>query len=179
MKKYCMTVIFTMVLASQTYHALAEPKEIAFVTFADARPDGGIRQAAVGHGKKDAPGNIFVFDQNLLADDAKTVIGRNAGYCIRTDPGAPDFSSTDHSYLPDDPNNNYGQCTWTLWFSKNSGYTGSVTVSGREADIGPSKIAIIGGTGDFIGAKGLLVSTPEPQGENGVLYRQELFISHK
>ena len=106
------------------------------------------------------------------------MIGRNAGFCIRTDPGAPDYSGTDHPTLPDDPANNYGQCTWTLSFSKKSRFSGSLTVSGREADFGPSKIAIIGGTGDFAGVEGVLINTPKPQGENGVLYRQELFILH-
>ena len=77
------------------------------------------------------------------------VIGRNAGYCIRTDPGAPDFSGTDHPDLPDDPNNNYGQCTRTLSFKQQPGYSGTITVSGREADAGTSMLSIIGGTGDF------------------------------
>lgn len=146
-------------------------------TFADGRKDGGIRQGADADNGLDSPGDVFVFDQKLLAADSKTVIGRNAGYCIRTDPGAPDFSGTDHPGLPDDPNNNYGQCTWTLSFYQRSGYSGTITVSGREADIGTSMVSIIGGTGDFFGASGMMSSTPIPQGENGVLFKQVLVIS--
>ena len=146
------------------------------LTFADGRTDGGIRQGADVEDGLDSPGDVFVFDQKLLAADAETVIGRNAGFCIRTDPGAPDFSSTDHPTLPDDPDNNYGQCAWTLTFFENSGYTGSLTVSGREADIGTSRVPVIGGTGEFIGATGVLISTPIPQGEDGVLFRQELVV---
>lgn len=148
-----------------------------FLTFADGRADGGIRQGADSEDGLDSPGDVFVFDQKLLAADAETVIGRNAGYCIRTDPGAPDFSSTDHPTLPDDPDNNYGQCSWTLKFFKNSGFRGSITVSGREADIGKSRVAIVGGTGDFTGATGVLITTPIPQDEGGVLFRQKLVVS--
>ena len=146
------------------------------ITFADGRKDGGIRQGADTENGLDSPGDIFVFDQQLLAADSKTVIGRNAGYCIRTDPGAPDFSGTDHPDLPDDPDNNYGQCTWTLSFDKHSGYSGTITVSGREADIGTSMVSIIGGTGDFVGATGMMSSTPIAQGKNGVLFKQVLMI---
>lgn len=145
------------------------------ITFADGRPDGGIRQSADVEDGLDSPGDVFVFDQKLLAGDEVTVIGRNAGYCIRTDPGAPDFSSTDHPTLPDDPNNNYGQCTWTLTFYENSGYNGSITVAGREGDLGTSQVAIVGGTGQFRGVTGVMYSTPVPQPE-GVLFRQELII---
>ena len=150
---------------------------VSIVTYADGRVDGGIRQSADVEDGYDSPGDVFVFDQKLLAADASTVIGRNAGYCIRTDPGAPDYSGTDHPTLPDDPDNNYGQCTWTLSFYENSGYSGSITVSGREADIGTSEVSIIGGTGDFVNASGLMRSTPMPQGNNEVLFKQELLLS--
>lgn len=149
--------------------------DMTLITFADGRPDGGIRQSAAHEDGLDAPGNVFVFDQKLLDATAENIIGRNAGFCIRTDPGTPDFSSTDHPGLPDDPDNNYGQCTWTLDFYEHSGYTGSLTVSGREADLGTSTIAIIGGTGDFIGVTGVMLSTPLPQTE-GILFRQELIF---
>eukprot|EP01059_Diplonema_ambulator_P009585 TRINITY_DN194_c0_g2_i2.p1 TRINITY_DN194_c0_g2~~TRINITY_DN194_c0_g2_i2.p1 ORF type:complete len:172 (+),score=50.66 TRINITY_DN194_c0_g2_i2:59-574(+) len=150
-------------------------RHLRFTTFADGRPDGGIRQSADGEDGLDSPGDVFVFDQKLLADDANTVIGRNAGYCIRTDPGMPDWSGTDAPNLPDDPTNNYGQCTWTLTFydGAGSGYTGTLQVSGRESDVGTSYISVIGGTGDFKGASGDLITTPEPQAV-GVLFRQVL-----
>lgn len=149
---------------------------IELVTYADGRSGGGIRQLAATDDGLDSAGDIFVFDQQLLAADAKTIIGRNAGYCVRTDPGAPDFSGTDHPGLPDDPHNNYGQCSWTLSFSESSSYAGSITVSGREADLGTSVVAILGGSGDFAGASGTLSTTPIPQEPEGVLFRQELVI---
>lgn len=165
-----------LLLACLGMPAGADDGTTSLLTFADGRSDGGIRQSAEVEDGLDSPGDVFVFDQKLLAADADTVIGRNAGFCIRTDPGAPDFSSTDHPTLPDDPNNNYGQCSWTLTFYPSSGYDGSLTVSGRESDIGTSQVPIIGGTGDFLGASGVLLTTPIPQGSNGVLFRQELEI---
>jgi hypothetical protein len=149
---------------------------IELVTYADGRSGGGIRQLAATDDGLDSAGDIFVFDQQLLAADAKTIIGRNAGYCVRTDPGAPDFSGTDHPDLSDDPHNNYGQCSWTLSFSESSNYAGSITVSGREADLGTSVVAIVGGSGDFAGASGTLSTTPITQEPEGVLFRQELVI---
>ncbi|MEM7351519.1 MAG: hypothetical protein AAF657_11975 [Acidobacteriota bacterium] len=167
----------TVALTLLTCAALtASADELTFLTFADGRTDGGIRQGADVEDGLDSPGDVFVFDQKLLAADADTVIGRNAGYCIRTDPGAPDFSSTDHPTLPDDPDNNFGHCSWTLTFFDNSGFSGSLTVTGRESDLGTSRVPIVGGTGDFLGAAGVLITTPIPQGTNGVLFRQELVI---
>ena len=151
--------------------------ESRLITYADGRPDGGIRQSADTNDGVDSPGNIFVFDQKLLAENADTVIGRNAGYCIRTDPGAPDYSGNDHPDLPDDPGNNYGQCTWSLVFNADSGYLGTVVVSGREADQGTSVLPVVGGTGDFFNIPGVLHTTPIPQKDGGVLFRQELVFT--
>ncbi len=177
MKKYRfkrINIFFLLFLLSSSVFA----DDLAFVTFADGGIDGGIRQASDGDDGLDSPGDVFVFDQNLLASDTNTVIGRNAGYCVRTDPGAPDFSSTDHPYLPDDPDNNYSQCSWTLTFEKNSIYFGSLMISGREADLGSSKVAIVGGTGHFFGVTGVLVTTPIPQHDGGTLFRQKLIIKN-
>lgn len=112
----------------------------------------------------DSPGDVFVFEQNLFASDADTVIGRNAGFCTRTDLGAPDFSSTEHPILSDDQDYNFGQCFWTLTFFNNSGYNGSIMVSGREADFGESLVSINGGTDEFIVATSILSTIPIPQG---------------
>lgn len=171
----CFLALLVAATLAMTFPALAE--DLAFLTFADGRSDGGIRQGADVEDGLDSPGDVFVFDQKLLAADAETVIGRNAGFCIRTDPGAPDFSSTDHPTLPDDPDNNWGQCSWTLTFFDDSGYSGSLQVSGRESDRGTSRVPIVGGTGDFLDASGVLITTPIPQDGNGVLFRQELEIS--
>jgi hypothetical protein len=168
---------FLLLLPLAAFPSFGAAAGEVMITYADGQADGGIRQGAAANEAVDAPGNLFVFDQKLLAEDAETVIGRNAGYCIRTDPGAPDFSGNDHPALPDDPHNNYWQCTWTLTFQEKSGYRGSIVVSGREADHGRSVLAVTGGTGDFIGVTGELASTPMPGDDGGMLFLQELRLS--
>ncbi|MDE1464658.1 dirigent protein [Spartinivicinus poritis] len=159
-------------------NSLAEVNQM--ITYADIRENigiipGNIRQNAETEDRLDSPGDIFVFDQILLGENGKDIMGRNAGFCIRTDPGMPDFSGTDHPSLPDDPKNNHGQCQWSLVFS-NAGKArkGSIQVAGRESDIGLSELTIIGGTGDFVGIKGVLCSTPEPQNKR---FKQVLVYS--
>jgi hypothetical protein len=174
MKHTALIVITAALLIQQTcLHA----DEFRLVIYADGREDGGIRQGAKTNDNQDSPGDIFVFDQKLLDEDGKTVIGRNAGYCIRTDPGAPDFSSTDHPDLPDDPENNYGQCTWSIVFGAESGYQGSIVVSGRESELGTSVLPIVGGTDDFFDVPGVLYTKPISQKDGGMLFRQELVFT--
>ena len=171
MKHIALIVVTAASLVQQT---CLQADEFRLVTYADGRVDGGIRQGANANDSQDSPGDIFVFDQKLLGEDGETVIGRNAGYCIRTDPGAPDFSDTDHPDLADDPENNYGQCTWSIVFAVDSGYQGSIVVSGREAELGTSVLPVVGGTDDFFGVPGVLHTSPIHQPGGGVLFRQEL-----
>ena len=174
------TLMATSFLIFAFSTSLSHADKQVIVTYADGRPDGGIRQGANSEDGLDSPGDVFVFDQKLLAADAETIIGRNSGYCIRTDPGAPDYSGTDHPTLPDDPNNNWGQCSWTLsFYEEQSGYEGTITVSGRESDHGTSIVAIVGGTGDFAVHQGTLTTTPIPQEEGGVLFHQEIRLLKK
>ena len=84
----------------------------------------------------DLPGNLFVFDQPLL-NSRYEPIGTNSGYCIRTLPGK------------------HSQCLWTLTLAN-----GTITVAGSEADAGTSLIPVIGGTGAYLTAGGMLATTP-------------------
>ena len=103
-------------------------------TIADART--GIAKGINLGGTEDSPGNMFVFDQPLL-NASQEVIGSNSGYCVRTLPGK------------------FSECQWTLTMAD-----GTITVAGREAETGTSLIPIIGGTGKFEGASGVLTTTP-------------------
>ena len=136
---------------------------LTYADIQDGIPDvpGNMFQNADTEDGLDSPGDVYIFDERLLGSDGISVLGRNAGYCIRTDPGTPDFSSTDHPELPDDPDNNYGQCQWTLHFTAPDGPQGQIVVAGREADFGLSEIPIVGTTGDFFGMRGVLCSTPQ------------------
>ena len=171
MKHIALIIVTAALMIQQTR---LQANDFRIVTYADGRADGGIRQGAKTSDSLDSPGNIFVFDQKLLGEDGETVIGRNAGYCIRTDPGAPDFSGTNHPDLADDPENNYGQCTWSIVFGANSEFQGSIIVSGREAELGASVLPIVGSTDDFFDVPGVLYTTPIHQEDGGMLFRQEL-----
>ncbi|MFY0583985.1 dirigent protein [Cystobacter fuscus] len=103
-------------------------------TIADARS--GIASPVDLGTPGDSPGDMFVFDQPLL-NAAKENIGSNSGFCIRTLPGQ------------------FSECQWTLTLAD-----GTITVAGREAESGPSSIPIIGGTGAYVGASGVLLTTP-------------------
>jgi len=174
MKQLALIIVTVALLIQQ---ASLQADDFRIVTYADGRADGGIRQGTNTNDTLDSPGDIFVFDQKLLGEDGETVIGRNAGYCIRTDPGAPDFSGTDHPDLADDPGNNYGQCTWSIIFGTDSGYQGSIVVSGREAELGTSVLPIVGGTDDFFNVPGVLHTTPIHLKDGGMLFRQELVFT--
>ncbi|AKJ02159.1 dirigent-like protein [Archangium gephyra] len=103
-------------------------------TIADARS--GIATPVDVDPPGDSPGDMFVFDQPLL-NEAKETIGSNSGYCVRTLPGQ------------------FSECQWTLTMAD-----GTITVAGREAETGTSLIPIIGGTGTYEGASGVLTTTP-------------------
>lgn len=107
-------------------------------TIADARkhPAQLIDVGAPG----DSVGDLLVFDQPLLDADKKP-IGNNSGYCIRTRVG--------HSF----------QCQWTLTTE-----SGSIQVAGREHDSGSSKISIVGGTGNYAGIRGEMISSNNNDG---------------
>ncbi|QSQ28115.1 dirigent protein [Pyxidicoccus parkwayensis] len=121
----------TLLLNFSSAHA---KQDTTFVTIADARS--GIATPVDLGAPGDSPGDMFVFDQPLL-NEARQPIGSNSGYCIRTLPGQ------------------FSECQWTLTMAN-----GTITVAGREAETGTSLIPIIGGTGAYVGARGVLTTTP-------------------
>ncbi len=110
----------------------------SLITIADARTEPAQRVDTGAAG--DSVGDMVLFDQPLL-DQHGAVIGTNSGMCIRTRVG--------HSY----------QCQWTLTFEH-----GTIQVAGRESDQGTSSISIVGGTGDYTGIAGEMVSTNNGDG---------------
>jgi Dirigent-like protein len=121
----------TLLLNFSSAHA---KQDTTFVTIADARS--GIATPVDLGAPGDSPGDMFVFDQPLL-NEARQPIGSNSGYCIRTLPGQ------------------FSECQWTLTMAN-----GTITVAGREAETGTSLIPIIGGTGAYMGVRGVLTTTP-------------------
>lgn len=112
------------------------PREL--VTIADARIN---KAEFIDLGEPgDSVGDILTFDQPLLDKQGEN-IGTNSGTCIRTRVG--------HSF----------QCQWTLTFEN-----GNVQVAGREFDKGMSNITIVGGTGEYAGIFGEMVSVNNNDG---------------
>jgi hypothetical protein len=129
-------ILFAAVFAVPVLGCVNGPPQeaVTLTTIADARS--GIGSPVDLGPTGDSPGDMFVFDQPLLNAERQN-IGTNSGYCIRTLPGQ------------------FSECQWTLTMAD-----GSITVAGREAESGPSLIPIIGGTGAYAGATGVLTTTP-------------------
>ncbi|HXA16677.1 MAG TPA: dirigent protein [Thermoanaerobaculia bacterium] len=85
-------------------------------------------------------GDLFVFDQPLV-DQKGMDIGTNSGFCVSTKPGE------------------YSECQWTLKLGD-----GTITVAGREAEKGTSRVSVIGGTGAYAGVRGELATTSNGNG---------------
>ena len=133
MRKIILMAVFTAPVLGCTNNGPAE-EAWTLNTIADARS--GIATPVDLGPPGDSPGDMFVFDQPLL-NEARENIGSNSGYCVRTLPGQ------------------FSECQWTLTMAN-----GTITVAGREAETGTSLVPIIGGTGAFEGASGVLATTP-------------------
>ncbi|MFY0524250.1 dirigent protein [Archangium gephyra] len=133
MRKIILMAVFTAQVLGCTNNGPAE-EAWTLNTIADARS--GIATPVDLGPPGDSPGDMFVFDQPLL-NEARENIGSNSGYCVRTLPGQ------------------FSECQWTLTMAD-----GTITVAGREAEMGTSLVPIIGGTGAFEGASGVLATTP-------------------
>jgi hypothetical protein len=133
MRNIILMAVFTAQVLGCTNNGPAE-EAWTLNTLADARS--GIATPVDLGPPGDSPGDMFVFDQPLL-NEAMENIGSNSGYCVRTLPGQ------------------FSECQWTLTMAN-----GTITVAGREADTGTSLIPIIGGSGAFEGASGVLATTP-------------------
>jgi hypothetical protein len=136
MRKVLLMAAVTVLAATQVldFSSAYAKQDTTFTTIADARS--GIASPVDLGAPGDSPGDMFVFDQPLL-NEARQPIGTNSGYCIRTLPGK------------------FSECQWTLTLAN-----GTITVAGREAESGTSLIPIIGGTGAYLGARGVLATTP-------------------
>ncbi len=115
------------------------PVEVTIVTVADATRG---TKASVDLGNQgDSQGDLFVFDQPLMSDKGQDV-GSNGGFCVALRP------------------REYSECQWTLTFAD-----GTITVVGREAEKGTSRVAVSGGTGAYAGVVGELATTPTGDGK--------------
>lgn len=83
-------------------------------------------------GKKgDSAGDLLTFANELYNSANRKAVGSDDGWCIRTVAGKS------------------WECAWT-----NTLAGGQIMVTGPFLDAGPSKLAIVGGTGMYAGARG-------------------------
>lgn len=87
--------------------------------------------------KGDSIGDLLVFTNGVFDPANKTQIGTDQGYCVRTIVGKS------------------WECIWTLTLK-----AGQITVEGPFMDEGDSTLAVTGGTGKYIGAKGSMKLHP-------------------
>jgi hypothetical protein len=79
----------------------------------------------------DSVGDVLTFANEIFDENNETVIGSDNGYCVRTNVGVA------------------WECIWTLTLEN-----GQLMVEGPFNDAGDSILAITGGTGDYMGARG-------------------------
>jgi allene oxide cyclase len=87
--------------------------------------------------KGDTVGDMLVFANGVFDPANKTQIGTDQGYCVRTIVGKT------------------WECIWTLTLK-----AGQITVEGPFFDEGDSLLAVTGGTGQYVGAKGSMKLHP-------------------
>lgn len=101
--------------------------------------------------KGDSAGDLLTWNNPLFDAGNKIQVGSDQGYCVRTTVGKS------------------WQCTWT-----NVLKDGEITVSGIFADDKDSLLAVIGGTGKYVGAKGTLKLHPRDPKAQSYLFTFEL-----
>jgi len=88
-------------------------------------------------GERDTVGDLLVFANKVYDAANKVEVGSDQGYCVRTVAGKS------------------WECFWTLVLK-----AGQITVEGPFMDSGDSLLAVTGGTGKYVGARGSLKLHP-------------------
>lgn len=102
-------------------------------------------------GKDDAAGNLLTFANPVFDAANKTQLGSDQGFCVRV--------AVAKSW----------ECLWTVTLTG-----GQITVEGPFLDKGDSVLAITGGTGKYVGAKGTLSLHPRDANGSAYDFRYEL-----
>jgi allene oxide cyclase len=87
--------------------------------------------------KGDSIGDLLVFANGVFDAANKIQVGSDQGYCVRTVVGKS------------------WECNWTMIMK-----SGQITIEGAFLDDGDSLLAVTGGTGKYVGAKGSLKLHP-------------------
>jgi hypothetical protein len=101
--------------------------------------------------KGDSVGDMLVFANGIYDAANKTQIGTDQGYCVRTVVGKS------------------WECFWTLTLK-----AGQITIEGPFLDEGDSLMAVTGGTGRYVGAKGTMKLHPRDATPTGYDFTYDL-----
>jgi|ERR1700685_1399369 hypothetical protein len=96
-------------------------------------------------GKSDSVGNLLTFANPVFDATNKAQLGSDQGFCVRVALGKS------------------WECLWTVTLTN-----GQITVEGPFMDQGDSILAVTGGTGKYMGAKGVL--NLHPRDAKGTAY---------
>jgi allene oxide cyclase len=103
----------------------------------------------------DSIGDVRVFSNDLYDAENATVVGADQGFCVRTVVGKR------------------MECTWTNIFEN-----GTIVTQGAGLDAAfagaPMTVAITGGTGDYVGAKGEMTITKLEDADHQFTFTFEL-----
>src|SRR5262245_2117681 len=109
-----------------THHgAASDAKKIAVVEHAETDLVTDLAEEG------DSAGDLLTFANPVFDEANETQVGSDSGYCIRTNVGVA------------------WECFWTLMLED-----GQITVEGPFLDAGDSVLAITGGTGAYMNARG-------------------------
>lgn len=126
MKKLAVTVLLA-VLGSALGMSARAAERLTFIEVASG-------EKVISHGKAaDAMGDLLVFTNPIKSADGKAIVGLSRGSCVRTEVGR------------------WWECSWTMQVPG-----GTLEASGSYPDEGDSEFAIVGGTGRYVGARGML-----------------------
>jgi hypothetical protein len=101
--------------------------------------------------KGDSAGDLLPFANPVYDAENKTPRGTTQGFCIRIIAGKS------------------WECFWTLTLKD-----GQITVEGPYSDTGDSILAVTGGSGRFVGAKGQLTLHPRDEKHSTYLFTYDL-----
>jgi hypothetical protein len=158
-------------LAKLGYSLVAAPKESNLALYVHeirAPPDSTVL-AAAGTGQNDFTqigfGSFLVFDNEIRdgPDRTSPLLGRQRGY----------------GPISDLQGKQGIQLTSTMVFGRGSSYNGTVTFQGNVGGPEPTtEVAVLGGTGDFRGAKGYAIVETVNTSPLGAVFRWNLYLSY-
>ena len=135
MKSLFLVSLSFLAMISLSAGANAQTSETLSFIERGSRADGSPSYTNIDLDKPGAsPGDMMVFQSDIVDSTTKKLVGNNSGWCVRT------WTTKELS-----------ECTFTLTLAD-----GEISVQGPSDRHGETVLAVIGGTGKYSGARGEL-----------------------